>query len=526
MDRLREMVLQLAVQGQLVSPDPNDEPADALLERIAADKTAYVREHGLTRLRKVRPVETEEIPHEVPATWRWARMGELANAQAGFAFKSAHFNERGRGERLVRIRDVLPGTTLTFYDGDFRPEFLISTGDYLVGMDGNFNVGRWEGGRALLNQRVTRFRWYSADIVPAWAVIPLQQRLDELHGQKAYTTVQHLSGKQIDNCPIPVPPLAQQHRIVARVDELMALLDRLEAARDAREATRASTRDSALAALQGAETREDVEIAWARVSEAMGDLLREPEDVEAFRQTVLQLAVRGRLVPQNPEDGSGKTLLDQIEAAAASGRKSRTKITYENEYPFDTPQSWEWVYLGLAMGIVNGRAFKPSEWAERDLPIIRIQNLNSPSAPFNHCDFEVKKKYHVSDGDLLLSWSGTPGTSFGAFLWDRGPAVLNQHIFRCTIRGRAFEPAFLCLAINSRLGEMIERAHGGVGLRHVTKGKLEGLWLPLPPLAEQRRIVTAVDRHMALLNRLEEALGAQRSAQAAFAAAAVHDLQA
>jgi len=155
------------------------------------------------------------------------------------------------------------------------------------------------------------------------------------------------------------------------------------------------------------------------------------------------------------------------------------------------------------MNLVNGRAFKPSHWGSTGLPIVRIQNLNNSSAPFNYCSFEVAPKFHLKPGDFLISWSGTPGTSFGAFIWEGPPGILNQHIFRAELFGGIYNPKFLRVAINARLDEMIARAHGGVGLQHITKGELESMLIPLPPLAEQKRIVAKVDHLMALCDDLE-----------------------
>ena len=159
------------------------------------------------------------------------------------------------------------------------------------------------------------------------------------------------------------------------------------------------------------------------------------------------------------------------------------------------------------MSMINGRAFKPHEWAAEGTPIIRIQNLNNENAAFNRCKADLDPKFHVQDGDFLISWSGTPGTSFGAFIWTRGFAYLNQHIFRCDLVEGVFVKEFLRLAINARLDEMISHAQGAVGLRHITKGKLESIRLPLPPLAEQRRIVAKVDELMDLCDRLEAEQG-------------------
>jgi type I restriction enzyme S subunit len=211
-----------------------------------------------------------------------------------------------------------------------------------------------------------------------------------------------------------------------------------------------------------------------------------PDAVDRLRRFVLDLAVRGKLVDQDPRES--------VEASKASAA----------EEPFPLPSNWSCVALGGVLRMINGRAFKPSDWHSKGLPIVRIQNLNNESAPFNCCDpKDVDEKHVIESGTFLISWSGTPGTSFGAFIWQRGKAALNQHIFKCLPTGTEYLDRFLQLAINGRLDEMIAKAHGGVGLQHITKGKLEALALPLPPLAEQHRIVEKVDELMMLCDRLE-----------------------
>jgi len=152
------------------------------------------------------------------------------------------------------------------------------------------------------------------------------------------------------------------------------------------------------------------------------------------------------------------------------------------------------VKLGEVAEFVNGYPFKPTDWHpdEQGLPIIRIQNLNNETKPFNYFLGKVPGKYYVDDGALLFSWSGTPGTSFGAFFWNRGPAVVNQHIFR-VIWGDKVDPNYFRYAMNSTLDHIISQAHGGVGLKHITKGKLLDVEIPLPPLPEQKRIAEILD---------------------------------
>lgn len=246
-------------------------------------------------------------------------------------------------------------------------------------------------------------------------------------------------------------------------------------------------------------------VQFDRISEA-------PDAIRRLRRFILDLAVRGKLVEQDWEDEPASELVERIQAerirlvgAGALREREEMPPIKTDEVPFDVPVTWALVRLGQALALTNGRAFKPMEWSRAGLPIIRIQNLNDPDAPFNFCDISVSQKVHVTTGDLLISWSGTPGTSFGAHIWDRGHAILNQHIFRAELISDAFLPPFLKLAINSRLLELIDQAHGGVGLQHITKPKLERLPLTLPPVAEQHRIVAKVNELMTLCDRLEEA---------------------
>ena len=165
---------------------------------------------------------------------------------------------------------------------------------------------------------------------------------------------------------------------------------------------------------------------------------------------------------------------------------------------------WRSESIGSLCQLVNGRAFKPSDWTEYGLPIVRIQNLNDETKPFNCYDGEISSKYLIDDGDVLLSWSGTPGTSFGCFGWTRGQAILNQHIFKVLVDTRKMLKEFFIYAVNSRLDEMISLAHGGVGLRHITKKKLDRIDLPVPPLEEQRRIIEQIQRALERVREIQK----------------------
>lgn len=176
------------------------------------------------------------------------------------------------------------------------------------------------------------------------------------------------------------------------------------------------------------------------------------------------------------------------------------------------PEHWRVVRLGDLADLVNGRAFKASEWKRHGLPIIRIQNLNDPTAPFNYFDGPVDPKHLVEPGALLFSWSGSKGTSFGPHLWNGPVAVLNQHIFKIVIKGpEAIERDFLYYSLK-RLTDVIEgKTYGLAALVHVRKGDLQSTAVPLPALAEQReiaRILRAVDKKLQAEDARKQALDA------------------
>jgi len=154
--------------------------------------------------------------------------------------------------------------------------------------------------------------------------------------------------------------------------------------------------------------------------------------------------------------------------------------------------------IGELCQLINGYAFKSSDWSSEGIPIVRIQNLNNILGKFNYFKGKLDKKYYIDNGALLFSWSGTPGTSFGAFIWNRGPAIINQHIFR-VIPKKRINIFYLKYALNGKLSDIIAKSHGGVGLQHITKKDFEKINISVPSLDVQNKIVMT-------LNSLEDIL--------------------
>ncbi|HHD64126.1 MAG TPA: restriction endonuclease subunit M/S [Desulfobulbaceae bacterium] len=167
---------------------------------------------------------------------------------------------------------------------------------------------------------------------------------------------------------------------------------------------------------------------------------------------------------------------------------------------------WPMVKLGEVCNFINGRAFKSKDWEKKEnggLPIIRIQNLNNPSAEFNYYSGEVAEKLIVNNGDLLFSWSGSRGTSFGPHIWNRNKGILNQHIFKVQFTEKYIKE-FLYYMLKKIVSEVENNLHGGVGLVHITKGSLQQIQIPLPPLEVQQEIVAEIEKEQKMVEECKK----------------------
>lgn len=247
-----------------------------------------------------------------------------------------------------------------------------------------------------------------------------------------------------------------------------------------------------------------------------------PGGMQHLRDLVLELAVRGRLVEQSPEDMPANAGLDAVRADKGGtladsirGGGSVPRIPEPAEQFGDLPAGWEWARVDDTGEYVNGLAFKNSDWRPEGIPIIRIQNLTNPSVPFNHADGPFPEDRMAHDGDVLVSWSAT----LNAFRWYRGDAVVNQHIFKVIPDDRVVTTDYLFHLLRYCIRAMAESeaAHGLV-MKHINRGPFLSHVVAIPPLAEQERIVSRLDELMGLCHSLEQALARRTAVQSALAA--------
>ena len=164
-------------------------------------------------------------------------------------------------------------------------------------------------------------------------------------------------------------------------------------------------------------------------------------------------------------------------------------------------KGWEYKKLGEVATYINGYAFKPDQWKESGTPIIRIQNLNNPNAPYNYFDGEVPEKVKIQNGDLLISWSA----SLGAYIWNGGKAFLNQHIFKVAFNKTDIDKFFIKYAVTSKLAAMAEQVHGAT-MKHIVKKDFDNTQIPYPPLSTQLAIVSELDKINELIRLKKEQL--------------------
>ena len=334
-----------------------------------------------------------------------------------------------------------------------------------------------------------------------------------------------LALKRISGARVPIPPLDEQHRIVAKAGELMGLIDRLEAARRSREDCRTAARDSALAALRNASTSEDVETAWIRIAERMDDLFTAPDDLVPLREAVLQLAVRGRLVSQELTDEPAIVLLDRI-AKEKTRRDKRIKTMkalptiQDDMLPFEIPVSWEWTHLGEITSYgVTGKA-EPSEVSEETW-VLELEDIEKVSSRLlNRVRYGVRPfkstKNRFYKGDILY---GKLRPYLDKVVLADEDGVCSSEIM--PIRGFVgLAPQFIRLVLKAPyFVQYANSSTHGMNLPRLGTDKARQALFPLPPEAEQYRIVAKVDELMGLIDRLERHLGAKEEIQSDFATA-------
>ena len=541
--KLRRLVLDLAVRGKLVEQDPSDEPADKLLERIAAEKKRLVEAGEVKRLKKAQPLDLDDLWTELPNGWAWSQMAEIglisprneadAKAEAGFVPMPLIPAEWGVSHTSKhRTWAEINKQYTHFADGDvalakITPCFENGKSTILEALPGGLGAGTTE--LHVVRPMYVERRYLLAFLKCPHFIETGIPRMTGTAGQK------RVPSGYFAHYPLPLPPLAEQTRIVARVDALMARLDALEAAQDAREAAR--ERFTAASQDRLSNPDPDPETFKADAGAALGaftPLTTRPAQVEALRQTILSLAVRGKLVEQDPADGAAEVLREHTleakaalkEASADRRIKSAQSPAWET-LPFTIPSNWSAESFENLFLFIDYRGKTPPKTSE-GVPLITAKNVRMGYLDREPREFVSKQTYDAwmkrglpRQGDLFFTTEAPLGHVCVNEISE--PFALAQRII-CFRQYGESNPSFFRYAIMSHeMQSLIDDHATGLTAKGIKAAKLKPLPIPLPPLAEQRRIVEKVDRLMALCDRLEAALTTAETARAALLDAAIRD---
>ena len=544
--KLRELILTLAVQGKLLPQDPSDEPASVLLKKIRAEKDRLIAEGKIKRDKPLAEIAEEEKPFELPQGWAWVRFGDIAGIERGGSPRpiEAFLTDDPTGLNWIKIGDTEKGGKyIRSSSQKIKREGLVKTrmvfpGDFLLTNSMSF-------GRPYITQ-------IQGCIHDGWLRISPPDSLDKdylyallssrfirnvFEAAAAGGVVLNLNADKVRTVPIPLPPLAEQSRIVTRVEELMRLCDALEAKGQLEATQHAQLVSTLLATLTESETPAQLSENWHRIATHFDLLLDRPEAVDALEQTILQLAVRGLLVPQDPQDEPASALLKKIrtekDKLIAEGKIKRDKPLppiADNEKPFDLPQGWEWVRLDTVFRVITDGDHLPPPVSEAGIAFLTIGNISAGSLNFKGCRFVPEAYFDAiaeyrrpAKGDILYT---VVGASYGrAVVVETDRAFCVQRHIGILKPSDQINRQYLALLLASQfIYEQATRSLTGTAQPTIGIRPLRNFLTPLPPLAEQSRIVARVASLRALCADLRQRLSARQSTQARLAEALVQDV--
>ena len=459
-EQLKASILQYAIQGKLVEQRPEEGTAEELYQQIQAEKQRLVKE-GIIKKEKLLPeIAESEIPFDIPESWKWVRIGQIFNLQAGKNITSADiYSEASNGNRYL----CYGGNGCRGYVSAFNRE-----GHYaLIGRQGalcgNINVA--EGQFYATEHAIVVEHFNKSDVL--WCAFFLKAL--NLNQYATATAQPGLAVANIIKVPIPLPPLAEQKRIVAKIEELLPLVDRYAAAYEKLEQFNAKF----------------------------------PEDM---KKSILQYAIQGKLVEQRPEEGTGEELYQQIQSEKQrlikEGKIKKEKPLpeiAEDEIPFDIPESWKLLRLGDCITLFSGSDFKPEEYNDqrKGTPYITgASSLTDTGVILNR--WTETPRIFANLGDVLLVCKGS---GYGkTVICDIEEAHIARQIMAVK-KTSLLNMDFVRYFLNASFDSIKSKGQGVIP--GIDRGSVLQLPFPLPPLAEQKRIVAKIEKLLPLCERLK-----------------------
>ncbi|MBK8291467.1 MAG: restriction endonuclease subunit S [Flammeovirgaceae bacterium] len=528
---MRELILELAVRGKLVPQDSHEEHADILLKRITKERNRLIEEGSIKQGKQFEEIRNDEIPYKLPEGWAWTRFPTVCNSNVGRTPSTKNplfWSDKPGGIPWVSISDMI-------HDG-----FILETDKYISSKAAKdiFRGQPVSAGTLLMSFKLTvgKISILDIDAFHNEAIISIYpfkgmnrdylfKCLPEIARQgntKKAIMGNTLNATSLALLLIPIPPEKEQHCIVAKVNELMSLCDELEQQETNHLKSHQLLVETLLGTLTTAADAKEFQTAWSSLAQHFDDLFTTEDSIDQLKQTILQLAIMGKLVPQDPKDEPASVLLGKIEI-------EKERLIKENfikqekplppisadEIPYKLPEGWQWCRMkDLCPNISSGSTPPKIHFKESGIPYLKVYNIRSQKIDFEYQEQFVDEKYHrtklsrsiLRPGDVIMNIVGPPLGKV-AIIPDNYPEWnCNQAItFFQPLEKRMNKWIYTYLLAGTFLNYIELIGTAGQDNISVTKSKM--IMVPLAPISEQFRIVKKVDELFALCDRLKEGIG-------------------
>ncbi|MEZ2524269.1 restriction endonuclease subunit S [Escherichia coli] len=521
--KLRELILELAVRGKLVPQDPNDEPASELLKRIAAEKAELVKQGKIKKQKPLPEISEEEKPFELPEGWEWVTLATVGEIVGGGTPKSDNPQFWAKnGIKWITPADLygLKGKYITSGARDISPAGLSNSSARLMPKGSVLFSSRAPIGYVAIADAELSTNQGFKSCVPyikesaEYIYYFLLASAKKIDAEASGTTFKEVSGAIVSKILLPLPPLSEQLKIVSRANELMSLCDQLEQQSLTSLDAHQQLVETLLGTLTDSQNAEELAENWTRISEHFDTLFTTEASVDALKQTILQLAVMGKLVPQDPNDEPASELLKRIAQEKAQlvkeGKIKKQKLLppiSDEEKPFELPEGWEWSYLSDIGILARGRSKHrprndPTLYADGTIPLVQTGDvarsngcINTYSALYNQLGLSQSKLWNkgtlcitiaanIADSGILNFDACFPDSVVGFTPYENEIPVLYFHYFMMTIKST------------------LEKFAPSTAQKNINIDILSQLFFPCPPLEEFHRIVDKVQNLLSVCDVL------------------------
>ncbi|MDY0181266.1 restriction endonuclease subunit S [Aliarcobacter skirrowii] len=517
--KLRELILTLAMQGKLVPQDPNDQPASELLKEIGKEKDQLIKEKKIKKIAIQSEIKIEKIDFQIPKSWEWVKFGNIAHQITDGAHHTpTYINE---GVPFLSVKDMSSGVldfSNTRYisheqhkdlakrcnpqNGDLLLTKVGTTGiPILINTDKEFSI--------FVSVALIKFpkQFISGDFL-VWLINSPFVKKQSADGTEGVGN-KNLVLKKINNFTLPIPPLNEQKRIVEKINQLMALCDELEKLKEQKEAKKLTVHKSAINQLLDSKDDSNSQKGWHFISNHFNDLYTVKENVSELRSAILQLAMQGKLVPQDPNEQPASELLKKLKKI-----KNIPEVN-SNEMSFSLPQSWEWeriVNLGITQTGTTPPKKDPDNYGNF-IPFIGPGNIKNGIIDYSGeglSEKGIEKGRLIKKDSILMVCIGG---SIGKHAMTNQDISCNQQINTITVYPElSTQYVYWAMASQYFQNTVINQA-GGSATPIINKLKWSSIPIPVPPYNEQQRIVEKINQLMALCDDLEKQIENSSSKQ-------------